>query len=468
MNPRESLPARVALTTGGLLALILLVVTASAYTITALMLRQGVDAALAAAVPTVVGGVRDAQEEAHRFEGSDHDRHRFQVLDPNGRVVAALGGELPVDSVAVQRARSEGEAFTSLVHTDDGWYTRRGPDWWQALTPQDDEMRVMYTLAGRPDDPVVLQLAEPVGEVSEVLPGLLFRLLILTFLAVVIAGAIVWRMAGETYKPLRAVIDTADDIAAHTLSTRIPDRWHDRTLRQLIRVLNAMVGRLQEAFEAQGRFVAAAAHELRGPLGAMRAELEVTLRRERTPAEYRDALQGALEETSRLTALAEHLLTLARYERGVGLVIERDLEVAPLLERVADEVRRSVGGEVTVRVEPTLKLDADPISLERVVINLVRNGIQAGGSPVSVEAAPEADGVLIVVRDHGPGIPPPMQAQIFEPFYRADQARSRDGGTGLGLAIVKTVVDAHRGRVTIDSEPGRGAAFRVWLPGRQP
>jgi signal transduction histidine kinase len=467
MKLRESLPARVALTTGGLLALILLVVTATSYSLTALMLRQGVDAAMVAALPTAIGVAGEALDDPHQGERDDHDHRRVPVLDPSGRVLS-VGADLPVDPVAVEVARRDGQAFLSVVLTDRRWELRQGPAWWQALTPRPNEMRVMYALGGRREDPVVLQLATPLGTVSQVLPALLVRLLLLTALAVGLSGFIVWRMAGETYRPLRSVIETADDIAAHTLSTRIPDVWHDSTLRRLVRVLNAMVGRLQEAFETQGRFVAAAAHELRGPLAAMRAELEVTLRRDRPPAEYKAALAGALEETSRLSALSEHLLTLARYERGAGLAMERDLAVAPLLERAAEEARRSTGGEVVVSAPNDLRLDCDPLAMERLVSNLAKNGVQAGGSPVTITAEALADGLVISVRDRGPGIPPGMEARLFEPFYRADQARSRDGGTGLGLAIVKTVVEAHHGQITVESQPGQGAAFRVFLPRRQP
>jgi len=102
-----------------------------------------------------------------------------------------------------------------------------------------------------------------------------------------------------------------------------------------------------------------------------------------------------------------------------------------------------------------------------MVANLVRNGLQAGGEPVVVTAAPDGDGVVITVTDRGRGIDPADLPHIFEPFYRADPARRREEGTGLGLAIVKSVVDAHGGRISVSSEPGSGAAFTVWLP-RQP
>lgn len=460
---RESLPVRVALITTGLLASVLLVVTVSAYVITALMIQGGVDAALRTALPVAAGALHEVMEQAGKFENGARDYRYLQVLDTTGRVLSGPA-HLPVDSQAVNTAVRQGYAFVSLVAKDGVFQSRRGPNWWLAGTPAEDELRVMYARVRTEGGPVVLQLAAPLGSVGEILPDLLKRLLLVTALGAQVCGLIAWRMAGETYRPLQAIIAVADEITTQTLSKRIPDSCSDRTLRRLTGVLNNMIGRLQEAFEVQGRFVAAAAHELRGPLSAMRAELEVALRRTRTPEEYRAALSGTLEETARLTALAEHLLMLARYERGTLLTVERNLPLKPLLERTAEEVRRSVGGEIMVTASESLVLDADPIALERMISNLAQNAIQAGGSPVRVHAEATRDGVLIQVEDQGKGIARETLPHLFEPFYRSDPARGRDGGTGLGLAIVKTVVDAHRGHIEVESEPRKGAIFRVFLP----
>jgi signal transduction histidine kinase len=463
---RESLPARVALTTAGLLALIMLIIAGAAYTVTALSLRQAVDAALLTTLNAVAGGSQTARQEAERLEADDHDHRRLQVLDNTGQVQFGPAG-LPVNPLAVAKAQRDSRSYESLVESDHQWRVRTGPDWWQALTPQDGEMRVLYARGGTEAEPLVLQMAAPLGATSHVLPELLRWLIGLGAGGTAVACFITWGMARQLYRPLGAITATASDISTATLALRVPDLWHDRTLRRLIGVLNAMVARLQGAFETQGRFVAAAAHELRGPLAAMRAELEVALRRQRPAEEYREALEGALAETGRLSSLAEHLLMLARYERGAALAMEENLPLAPLLQRIAEEVRRSTGGEVAVAAPADVVVDGDPIALERVVANLARNAVQAGGSPVTVTAEGREDGVWLHVTDHGPGIPREALPHIFEPFSRAVPARGRDGGTGLGLAIVKTVVEAHRGRVEVASAPGQGTAFHVWLPRHQ-
>jgi len=441
------------------------------------MLREGVDRALLAALPVRSGSAREIVSAAERLErrfedDDDHDheeRRRIQVLDPSG-VVRFGSQSLPVDREALVSAQRSGVAFLSLVPAGDGWVRRSGPDMLQALIPYRDELRVVYAVGGDEHEPVVIQMAAPLGLVSEVLPDLVQRLALLGAAGTLLCGLIAWVMAARTYRPLRAIIATADDVSTRTPHLRIPDLWPDQTLRRLVAVLNAMIDRLQEAFATQGRFVGAAAHELRGPLAAMRTQMEVALRRERSPAEYRAALTEALAEAVRLSGVTEHLLTLARYERGSGLAMARDLPLAPLLERTVAETRRSTGdegGEVLLECDPGLLVDGDPISLERLVANLVRNGVQAGGAPVRVMAGNEGDGVVITVADRGRGIDPADLPHLFEPFYRADPARSREGGTGLGLAIVKTVVEVHGGRILVESEPGRGSTFRVWLPRRQ-
>lgn len=474
---RNSLPARVALATTALLALVMALIIGSAYATTALVLREGVDRALLAALPVRSGSAREivsaAERIAQRFEDEDDDdhdhdrRHKerrgIQVLDTSG--VVRFGSQpLPVDQEALREAQRRGVAFLSLVPGRDGWVRRSGPDLLQALVPQEDELRVVYALAGDERERVIVQMSAPLGMVSEVLPDLVKWLALLGAVGTLLCGAVAWVMAARLYRPLRAIIATAAEVSTRTPHLRIPDLWPDKTLRHLVEVLNAMISRLQEAFAAQGRFVAAAAHELRGPVAAMRTQLEVTLRRERSAEEYRAALGEALAEAEHLSDVTDHLLTLARYERGSGLVMERGVLLAPLLERAVAEARRSTGDEVVLECDPDVRLDGDPISLERLVANLVRNGLQAGGAPVLVTAAAEGDGVVITVTDRGRGIDPADLPHIFEPFYRADPARRREGGTGLGLAIVKSVVDAHGGRISVASEPGHGAVFRVWLP----
>lgn len=446
MSWRDSLPARVALVTAALIGALLLVMSTSAYTVTAFLLQRTVDTTLDSAAANLFGVAVD-----HRWSGGHDDRERVEQHS-----------DLPIRPSDLQAVESEGLVHLSLVQVDGQWQARTGPTLLQALTPQEGELRVLY-VKPRPGEPV-RQLTMSMEAAHHVLPKLFQWLALASVSGVAIVAVVAWRMTSKTYKPLEAVIRTAQQIDARSLDQRVPDQWHDRTLRRLTGVLNETFDRLGAAFAMQSRFVSAAAHELRGPLGAMRAELEVTLRRPRSNAEYVSALEGALSETKRLGLMAEHLLLLARYEEGRGLHVESQIPLKPLLERAATEVNRATGGEVQIVAPDDLHVTGDALALERLFSNLGRNAIEAGGSPVQMEASYAECGISVRVDDHGPGIPPESLPHLFEPYYRVDPARQRTGGVGLGLSITKAIVDLHHGTIRAENRPEGGARFTVWLP----
>lgn len=443
---RDSLPARVALVTSALIGALLLIMSSFAYVMTANLLRQAVDTTLDSAAASLFGVPFD-----HRGEPS-HDQH--------DRVEQHT--DLPLDPSDLAKVQSAGRLRLSLIQVNGAWQPRTEPTWWQVLDPQEGELRVLYVVP-RPGAPV-RQLATSMEAAHHVLPMLFRWLALASALGVALVAAVAWRMTSQTYRPLEAVIKAAQQVDARSLDQRVPDRWHDRTLRRLTGVLNEMFDRLGAAFAMQSRFVAAAAHELRGPLGAMRAELEVTLRRPRANEEYKAALEGALSEAKRLGVMAEHLLLLARYDQGKGLNVESQIPLRGLLERAAHDVERATGGTVQIVCPNDLCLDGDPLALERLFSNLGRNGVEAGGAPIQMQAEAAEQGVIVRVTDHGPGIPPEALPHLFEPYYRADPARQRDGGVGLGLSIAKAIVELHGGRIQAENRPEGGAQFTIWLP----
>jgi signal transduction histidine kinase len=446
---RDSLPARVALLTSAIIGTLLLVMSISAYAMTAFLLRRTVDTTLDAAAASLYG-VSFSRRGEPSHEAREHvEQH----------------SDLPIRPSDLARVEARGITHLSLVQVNGEWQARTEPDWWQVLTPQEGEMRVLYVMP-RPGSPV-RQLTMSMEAAHHVLPQLFRWLALASAIGVAIVAWVAWQMTSQTYQPLEAVIQTAQQIDARSLDQRLPDRWRDRTLRRLTAVLNETFDRLSAAFSMQSRFVAAAAHELRGPLGAMRAELEVTLRRPRSTEEYVKALEGALSETKRLSIMAEHLLLLARYEEGKGLHIESQVELKPLLERASQDVQRATGGTVLVVASPELTVVGDALALERLFSNLGRNGVEAGGAPVRIGAQRAGDGVEVRVSDQGPGIPPEAIPHLFEPYYRVDPARQREGGVGLGLSIAKAIVDLHAGSIRVENRPEGGAQFIIWLPVKQ-
>jgi two-component system, OmpR family, sensor kinase len=216
------------------------------------------------------------------------------------------------------------------------------------------------------------------------------------------------------------------------------------------------------ALAREKRFVSDASHELRTPLAALRTELELALRRERSQEELEAALRSAAEETDRLSQLAEDLLVLARAEDGELPVRREQLAAAHVLEDVRERYARrasEAGRPLELRADDGLALEADRLRVEQALGNLVENALRHGGGRILLEAVAMDGRVELHVRDEGAGFPQGFIADAFEPFSRTDSARSSQGA-GLGLAIVDVIARAHGGSAhAANLEPGAD----VWL-----
>jgi heavy metal sensor kinase len=278
-----------------------------------------------------------------------------------------------------------------------------------------------------------------------------------------------WWLAGRAIKPIAAISRTATRIAAGNLAERIDTQGTDSELDQLGSVLNDTFGRLHETFEQQKRFTADASHELRTPITILLSETQRILKRERTAAEYVDAIRTCHDTAARMRGLVESLLLLARQEASGASAPREACDLAMLLRETVGQLA-PLARERAVEIHaelPATPCRADPASLAILASNLVANAIQHGrpGGHVHVACAANAHGAKFSIRDDGPGIPAEDLSHVFERFYRVDKARSGSSGhAGLGLAIAKAVVDNHGGTITAANAPEGGAVFEVTLP----
>jgi len=245
-----------------------------------------------------------------------------QVWDENGVSLLRsqyMAGDLPVDPEALGQA-SAGDLVWSRQEFD-----------------QTPVRTLFYPLArlGAAHEGHVLQVAAPLEQRNAILRRAVLFFCTLTLLMAVATYAGSWWLAGSAVRPIHAVIDQAEEIGARSLDRRIQAYAETIEYRRLVQVLNTMLDRLQAAFEAQRRFTADASHELRSPLTAMRGEIEVALRRDRTDEEYRDVLRSTLEEVARLSRTSEELLTLARSDAQT---------LAPGRGSAGSSDRRATGG----------------------------------------------------------------------------------------------------------------------------
>jgi len=298
-------------------------------------------------------------------------------------------------------------------------------------------------------------------------------------LAILAAAGGAYALTGRTLSPIRKLTRAASEISHSDLSRRLEVAGDDE-IAELALTFNQMLGRLQtsfselegaygnlaKAYDQQQWFTADAAHELRTPLTRLRLATSAALSESKPPEEMRRALQTADRAATSMTRLVQDLLTLAKADTGqLPLRLEPvDLRVvvAEALENVA--VDRPID---TAFSDRPLMVQADAEHLQRVITNLVGNASRhtpESGS-IRVEAVRSHNYAVVTVRDTGEGIPQEHLPHIFDRFYRADSARARhDGGSGLGLAICKNLVEAHGGRIEIESSPGVGTTVRTIFP----
>jgi signal transduction histidine kinase len=242
-------------------------------------------------------------------------------------------------------------------------------------------------------------------------------------------------------------------------------------IERLGRTLNELLDRMHQAFERERRFVDDASHELRTPLSILNTEIELALRRSRTPAELEAALRNAGEQSDRLIKLSRDLLVLARADRKQLPVHKEPAKlgslVAAAVEELSDVATRSgVALETDVRTGAD-DVQVDPDRIRQALRNVIENAIRhtpRGGS-VNVSVATEDGMYRVAVADTGTGFPAGFIGRAFDPFVRVDYGRSRsEGGTGLGLAIVKAITEAHGGSVEAENRPSGGAVISMSLP----
>lgn len=296
------------------------------------------------------------------------------------------------------------------------------------------------------------------------------RVFALLFLSGIgLSGLGAYLLAGQALRPLRDVRQAAEGIGGQNLTDRVPEPQTGDEVEALAGSLNAMLGRLEDSFEAQRRFTSDASHELRTPVTAISGHASYLLRRTNPSGQQKESLRIIQSESERLTNLIASLLQLARSDSGALVLTHEPIlsglflgEVARELEPLASAQHTTLGAS-----GQDIAFEGDPDRLKQVIINLVGNALKAGAKTITLGsvAAENGEDVLLSVKDDGPGIPPEHLERLFDRFYRVQDSRSRDqGGAGLGLSIAKGIVDAHGGRIWLESEVGRGTTAYVQLP----
>jgi two-component system, OmpR family, sensor kinase len=452
-----------------LLAVILIVFSGALYSVLAFSLYNEVDRTLETRAGEVQRGVDAAlqvQNDIHllfmrdRFvlPGADVFASQgtyVQITAPDGTVVSSsanLGTQsLSVNASMLDRVNQGDSIFTNSVAS--GVRLR------------------MYVAPLRARDQIVgaIVVAEPTQPVADTLRRLATLLAFGIIGGLVVAAFVGALLARSALAPIDRVTQSARGIAhSGDLSRRVEQRKTHDEVGRLATTFNEMLARIEELFRSQQRFVADMSHELRSPLTTIRGNLDLLRRGAFENNQERDASLAAIDsESARMQRMVQDLLLLAQADAGVELR-KQPIELDTLLLDVYRQARMMANGvKVSLGCEDQAQVLGDPDRLKQLFINLIDNAIKytPNGGEVKLSFERDTEWVRVAVADTGAGIPEQDLPKIFDRFYRVDKARSREnGGAGLGLAIVKWVVDAHGGKIDVESQRGKGTIFTVWLP----
>jgi signal transduction histidine kinase len=384
------------------------------------------------------------------------------------------------DIVELLRSLDTGGTRRAMLYQDGRWYTRTADLGVTSAVPP--RLRAMVD-DGRPglqrvrvDGVPAVVVGIPLGEGTALyevdqLRELDQTLRILGWVLTVVAAATAsagaglgWYAARYVLRPLRSVADTAQEIAAGDLGTRL-DPAVEPDLGRLTSSFNDMVDRLAGQAARDRRFAADVSHEMRSPLQTLLAAVSVLSRRKEHLDERSATAVGlVVAEISRFQSLVDDLLELARSDQPPD---REPVDVAEVARRVCRARRLS---EDLVTIEGKARWCVDRRRIEQVIGNLIDNALRYGGGPTAVRLARAGDVCRIEVDDEGPGVSPADKPVIFDRFVRgrAALARGQDGGTGLGLALVAQHATAHGGRAMVLDRPGGGARFRIEIPHQEP
>ncbi|MGK2934272.1 MAG: sensor histidine kinase [Gemmatimonadaceae bacterium] len=469
-----SLRLRLALWYGGLTGLLVLFVCAYSYAVHSRAHYDEIDAALASSAEHVaveLSAVSTPAARAGLLHASQLLGSAMRIYGADGvlRVQTESGASAPAVDLRELRAGAP-PPYPPVARLAPPLHLGRRLHGTFGLVPGSPRWRLYllpisggaeYLVAAAPLD----MIDRSVGRFAQIMVVMAAVGTALTFL-------VGWLLAAHALRPVALLTETAGAIArSGEFSRRVPTEATEVTgdeLERLAATFNEMLGSLEQAYLLQQRFVSDASHELRAPLTAIQANLELLRDQADMPAVERQlATREAAREADRLARLVADLLVLARADAGMPLRCQF-VELDRLLMDVVGEARFLVRGQqLEIGTLDPCAMEGDPDRLKQLLLIFVDNAIKYTPSDgqVRLSLRREKDTAAFTVEDTGVGIPPDALPRVFERFYRADGARSRDpGGTGLGLSIARWIAAQHGGSVHLDSKMGRGTTATAILP----
>jgi heavy metal sensor kinase len=381
-----------------------------------------------------------------------------QILDKRGAVIDSSFHSRAVPLLSTREGQRAQEHTIFVTH---GQITGVDPS--EAI-----EARLLATPVEAQGQKVVVVVGTSLEDRNDAAASLRKLLLIGGPIALLLASLAGYGVAAASLRPVEKMRRRAAAISSAESGQRLPVSAASDEISRLGHTLNAMLTRLEKAFNRERAFVSDASHELRTPLAVLKTELELAMRGGRSTEELEAALKSAVEETDRVVQLAEDLLVIARSDQGRLPVRLTPMRVGDVLADVRERFAirsRETNRELVAESAGDLQITADPIRLRQALGNMVDNALRYGDGTVRLSAQAANGHVELHVSDEGPGFPPEFLDSAFERFSRADGSRGR-GGTGLGLAIVEAIAKAHEGDAVAENRLHGGADVWLAIPAR--
>ena len=406
----------------------------------------------ARALQSLISGSQAGEDVAHVIREHaelQSGSQLFQVSDSSGRFLhrSPVMERLGIGAASAGRPRIANAEFDELP------------------------LRILSTNVSSAGTTFFIQVAEPMDDYLEAIERFRNATLIGIPVLLLVAAAGGYWMSARALRPVDRITRAAQTITPQDLSQRVSVPQSGDELQRLAETLNKMLQRIESAVERITQFTADASHELRTPVALIRTRAEVTLANPRTNEQYRVGLGEVLAESERISVLIENLMTLARADTGSESLTFQRTDIAEIAREVCTQAQTLAESKdlewKAVVAERPIWVHGDAHALRRLLLILIDNAVKytppTGNVCLALQTA--ADSVEIRVQDTGIGISEADLPRIFERFYRADKARSRElGGTGLGLSIAHWIVNAHAGDIKVDSSVPGGTTFLVRLP----
>ena len=383
------------------------------------------------------------------------EREIVRVLDPSGNLVASpLSGDqesLPLSNNGLQVLNNQQVLWE--IGVSDG----------ERLLVYNQPVSVQGKLV------FIVQIARTLTERDRSLASLSRALIIASLLIILAAFGIGWVFAGIMLRPIHRITQTAQEIGSESdFSRRVDYAGPNDEVGQLATTFNSMLSRLQESYgrvseslKMQRDFVADVSHELRTPLTTVRGNLELLRHEPALPAdEQTDILSDVVDESDRLIRLVNDLMVLARADAERSLLRE-PLALRDVIEEAVRQVRLLDPGREIVEHLPEVTVLGDRDAIKQIMLALLDNAVKYSTGTIRITAEGLESEVIIGVHDQGSGIPPEVLEHVFDRFYHGEIAGAT--GFGLGLPIARALVEGQGGRISLESQPGRGSVVWVYL-----